>query len=45
MQSGVRSGPIQTALLNSPSRLVRTSKGAFVINSGREGVLLELAPQ
>ncbi|MDB5216023.1 MAG: hypothetical protein JWO86_3950 [Myxococcaceae bacterium] len=44
-QSGVRPGPIQTALLNSPSKLVRTSKGAFIINSGREGVLLELAPQ
>jgi sugar lactone lactonase YvrE len=44
-QMGIRPGPIQTALLNTPSRLVRTSNGAFVINSGREGVLLELAPQ
>jgi sugar lactone lactonase YvrE len=44
-QFGVRTGPVQTALLNTPSSLVRTSKGAFVVNSGREGVLLELAPQ
>jgi len=42
---GVLVGPVQTALLNTPTRLVRTSNGSLVMNSQREGVLLQLTPQ
>lgn len=44
-RQGLRLGSIDTATLNSPTALVRTSKGTFVVNSMREGVLLALTPE
>ena len=43
--AGIVPGPIDSAVLNAPSALVRTSKGAFVLNSGTEGALLQLTRQ
>lgn len=43
--AGVVPGPIDLAVLNAPSAIVRTSKGAFVLNSGSEGALVALTRQ